>query len=386
MVLISRKDPGFKGRSAAHRFDVASFEAINCRHAGMTAIDLKSLHGATLLLMLLMMWLAPVPFVVALRSTSQTKPTTNRVSSIQTNDNQSQQQNLISSEELPLSPTSANRRRRHNVGRLISGAFATANQQSMGYEEDVDAGTDLRLSEIPDAMVDTRALLLGRYPESSPPYGERISMRIHAFIFHCRRAARRAYRTTGFLRDAALMFCAWFLIAAFQNFRSTGYDGGTDGQQKNYDHIFHTLFELVSAFGNVGLSLGSIQKPNAAVSYSHDLNAASLIVLCLVQIGARTRELPERVDSALTFPVLAAEDVLRATMIDDSGACTPAFQNELQHHFDLSCAASTQNTSSLPHRPQSTDDYPPGGSTRAAAAPQHKPKPSSSFSESTSSE
>ena len=45
-------------------------EAINTRHAGSTALELDKLRGGTLLVQLLNMWLAPVPYVVVLRTTS----------------------------------------------------------------------------------------------------------------------------------------------------------------------------------------------------------------------------------------------------------------------------------------------------------------------------
>ena len=386
-LVVSRNDPGFrKTNSFTTRLNFAAFLAVNCRHAGITPVDLKQLHGATLVLMLAMMWLAPVPFVVALRSSSRkVRTTTLRASGHEEDRRQQQHQQhqrggppitTIATQQPPMrrTPTSVsfqqdeedtetgtssvresesngdsgrNRfrrtasldsevRRRHSLGRLISSIFhgqenpkdddddSVAGPPSVviknprrssddSNSEDTDSDNlstrgPAAAAHVPDAMVDTRALLLERYPVSSPPWTLRVSTRWNAFKYHTRRAAKDAYRTSGFTRDAAGMFLAWFLIASFENF------------SKPTTGLFYTIFELVSAFGNVGFSLGSLMKPDANVSFSHDLCFGSLVVMCVVMIGARSRDLPNRIDSSLTYPNLAATDVLLATtVVTDQG-------------------------------------------------------------------
>ena len=77
--------------------------------------------------------------------------------------------------------------------------------------------------------------------------------------------------------------------------------------------LFYIIFELTSAFGNVGLSLGSLRRPNSPASFSRDLNAMCLLIVCLVQVAGRTRDMPAMVDSALSLPTIDTEDVLRAS-------------------------------------------------------------------------
>jgi hypothetical protein len=79
--------------------------------------------------------------------------------------------------------------------------------------------------------------------------------------------------------------------------------------------IFYVIFELVSAFGNVGLSMGSL-KSNSS-SFSSDLNWASLILVMLVEILGRTRELPNQLDGALEMARPAKpEEYLRSSFIE----------------------------------------------------------------------
>ncbi|KAH8074363.1 high-affinity potassium ion transmembrane transporter [Aureococcus anophagefferens] len=73
--------------------------------------------------------------------------------------------------------------------------------------------------------------------------------------------------------------------------------------------LFCIVFELTSAFGNVGLSLGSIADPSRPTSYSGDLTAAALLIVCAVQIFGRTRDMPAAVDSGLSLPTVDAADV-----------------------------------------------------------------------------
>ena len=80
----------------------------------------------------------------------------------------------------------------------------------------------------------------------------------------------------------------------------------------------YIVFELTSAFGNVGLSLGSIADPSRPTSYSGDLTAAALLIVCAVQVFGRTRDMPAAVDSALSLPTVDAADVLRQSLSLDA--------------------------------------------------------------------
>ena len=63
--------------------------------------------------------------------------------------------------------------------------------------------------------------------------------------------------------------------------------------------VFNILFEVVSAYGCVGLSLGL---PDASTSFSGAWHTGSKVVLCLVMLRGRHRGLPVALDMAVRLP------------------------------------------------------------------------------------
>lgn len=66
----------------------------------------------------------------------------------------------------------------------------------------------------------------------------------------------------------------------------------------NYS-VFNVVFEVVSAYGCVGISIGL---PNAAYSFSGGLYPGSKLVLCAVMLRGRHRGLPVALDRAVRLP------------------------------------------------------------------------------------
>ncbi|KAJ5701356.1 hypothetical protein N7488_008904 [Penicillium malachiteum] len=63
--------------------------------------------------------------------------------------------------------------------------------------------------------------------------------------------------------------------------------------------VFSVLFESVSAYGNVGLSLGC---PTVNTSLSVEFTVFSKLVVCFLMIGGRHRGLPYKLDHAIVLP------------------------------------------------------------------------------------
>lgn len=63
--------------------------------------------------------------------------------------------------------------------------------------------------------------------------------------------------------------------------------------------VFNIIFEVVSAYGTVGISVGV---PTAAYSFCGAWHTASKLVLCLVMIRGRHRGLPVALDHAVRLP------------------------------------------------------------------------------------
>lgn len=63
--------------------------------------------------------------------------------------------------------------------------------------------------------------------------------------------------------------------------------------------VFNVIFEVVSAYGTVGISVGL---PNQAYSFSGGWYTGSKLVLCLVMLRGRHRGLPVALDRAVRLP------------------------------------------------------------------------------------
>ncbi|KAJ5652214.1 hypothetical protein N7507_009640 [Penicillium longicatenatum] len=63
--------------------------------------------------------------------------------------------------------------------------------------------------------------------------------------------------------------------------------------------VFSVLFEVVSAYANVGLSLGY---PTVNTSLSGEFNTFSKLIICFMMIRGRHRGLPYRIDRAIILP------------------------------------------------------------------------------------
>ncbi len=63
--------------------------------------------------------------------------------------------------------------------------------------------------------------------------------------------------------------------------------------------VFNVMFEVVSAYGCVGISIGL---PNQSYSFSGGLYPGSKLVLCAVMLRGRHRGLPVALDRAVRLP------------------------------------------------------------------------------------
>ena len=63
--------------------------------------------------------------------------------------------------------------------------------------------------------------------------------------------------------------------------------------------VFNYIFEIISAYGTVGISVGV---PNQAYSFCGAWHTASKLILCAVMIRGRHRGLPVAIDRAVLLP------------------------------------------------------------------------------------
>ena len=107
-----------------------------------------------------------------------------------------------------------------------------------------------------------------------------------------------------------LSFDLWYVFLGL--FIISIAEGGRLGSSTDYNfQLFTVLFEVVSAYGTVGLSLGY---PGVNTSFSGQFNVISKLVIIAMQIRGRHRGLPYKLDRAVLLP----SDALRRREAADS--------------------------------------------------------------------
>ena len=85
------------------------------------------------------------------------------------------------------------------------------------------------------------------------------------------------------LQDAFWVIFPWYMVCAIERF-------------DDYAKGFSTIFETISAFGCVGVSLGTSKGP---YSFSGSLSVASKLVVIVTMVVGRHRGMPDKLDTAL---------------------------------------------------------------------------------------
>lgn len=96
-----------------------------------------------------------------------------------------------------------------------------------------------------------------------------------------------------------LAFDMWWLCLALMLICIIERGNLDNTEIQGWFNIFTIIFELVSAYGTVGLSLGI---PTENYSFSGALRPLSKLILCLVMLRGRHRGLPVAIDRAVMFP------------------------------------------------------------------------------------
>lgn len=102
---------------------------------------------------------------------------------------------------------------------------------------------------------------------------------------------------------AQLAHDLWWIVLAV--FVIMIIEGGSFSRDPTVYSVFNVIFETVSAYGCVGISVGL---PNEAYSFSGGFHALSKLVLCAVMIRGRHRGLPVAIDKAVLLPGESVND------------------------------------------------------------------------------
>ncbi|KFY33186.1 hypothetical protein V495_08352 [Pseudogymnoascus sp. VKM F-4514 (FW-929)] len=119
--------------------------------------------------------------------------------------------------------------------------------------------------------------------------------------------------------------------------------------------LFPLFFEVVSAYGNVGLSLGH---PSVSTSLSGQFTTFSKLIICVVMIRGRHRTLPYGIDRAIMLPSeRLLPDETDISSARDSRHKSPGGANiDLNHQTVLWARRGSSNlTGTLPVNGQGAD-------------------------------
>jgi hypothetical protein len=176
-------------------------------------------------------------------------------------------------------------------------AASQAGGNSMGVL-DFENSNVLHVAE--DPFMDTRLVLLKKYGGGHVPTSVKIGYRLDALKKSLATLLGESSRA-GTSRDIAVVWFVWFLILCVEKYTP---------RDSLHSNIFNCIFEICSAFGSVGLSIGSEKVKNA--SFSADLHIFSQFLLLCVMILGRTREFPSEIDGSLQ---LVSGDIITAAFL-----------------------------------------------------------------------
>ncbi|TCD60471.1 low affinity potassium transporter [Steccherinum ochraceum] len=115
-----------------------------------------------------------------------------------------------------------------------------------------------------------------------------------------------------------LSFDMWWLALSLWVISIIERKGLTNPNNISWLNLFALIFEVVSAYGTVGLSLGV---PNQNYSLSGALHPLSKLVICVVMLRGRHRGLPVALDRAVMLP---RRFPMQTEQVNDSGERPPS--------------------------------------------------------------
>lgn len=197
-----------------------------------------------------------------------------------------------------------------------------------------------------DPYMDTRLVLLKKYGGGHVPTSVKIGYRLDALKKSLSTLTSESSRS-GMSRDVATIWFVWFLVLCVEKYTP---------DSSIHSNIFNCIFEICSAFGNVGLSIGS-SKVNGA-SFSADLHIFNQFVLICVMVLGRTREFPSEIDGSLQ---LVSGDIISAAFLKPGAVVR-------RQETAIKAVEPNPEESGSPHQDQSTSPSPPSALDGAIGA------------------
>ncbi|KAK9333811.1 cation transport protein-domain-containing protein [Lipomyces starkeyi] len=253
-IVLDIGNPLVTSWSAGQKILDGLFQAISTRTAGLSIVDLSQLHPAVQVSYLVMMYISVMPIAISVRRTNvyEEQSLGIYVSPDEEDEDEEMDEYAAREADIPLDND-------------VPGAGGQA-RRSMNAE---------------DAEKIRRRSSGGK---SKPRYKRKQKKKNDSFVSnHLRRQ---------------LSFDLWYIFLGV--FIICIAEGEKLQDPNNIDFsIFNVLFEVVSAYGTVGLSLGY---PNTDTSFSAQFTTLSKLVIVAMMIRGRHRGLPYALDRAIILP------------------------------------------------------------------------------------
>lgn len=251
------------------------FQSISTRTAGYSVFNLVDLHVAMQVTYMLMMYISTLPTAISIRRTNvyeeQSLGLYGKMGSSDPDDgDESSEYDSDESEESEDSEVSKTENSPSSSPHYDTGEAAGQSSKSRTASEHDSASKDQRAVKKKKNRKKTKR----EDPESST----------RSYIgAHLRR--QLSY-------DLWFLFLSLFIICLCEN-------GRIKDLEEPYFNVFSILFEIVSAYGTVGLSLGY---PNTDTSFSAQFTTLSKLVIICLLVRGKNRGLPYSLDRAIMLP------------------------------------------------------------------------------------
>ncbi|KAK9469239.1 cation transport protein-domain-containing protein [Lipomyces arxii] len=256
-IILDLKNTVLTDWDAGQRVLDGLFQAFSTRTAGLSVIDLSQLHPGVQVSYLIMMYISVLPIAISVRRT-----------------------NVYEEQSL--------------------GIYVSPDENLEDEEEDGYSEIDESDHEDTDGAV-RRATGNGRPEEFEKAMRRRpstgvLSVQAAKHKYKQRKRKQKRSFVANHLRRQ-LSFDLWFIFLGL--FIICIADGHKIQNGGGNFTAFAVLFEVVSAYGTVGLSLGY---PNTTTSFSAQFSTISKLVIILLMFRGRHRGLPYAVDRAIMLP------------------------------------------------------------------------------------
>lgn len=274
--LIAFNKPMLEGLSQIEKIVNGIFQTLSTRTAGFNSVDLSLSSEALRIMWIVVMYIAAYPITLSIR-TSRVRRPKKRLTRVTP---------PLAVGNAVQSTVSGKLIAQHDLGELSDHVRVVSSRNNRPGNTN---GSVIRRSGITRTQSLTDPI--SRRKEKLDPDEDPNDKP----VYH---TSKKLGRSTNFtnqvknivLRDISWLIIAWFIISLIENDR-VSFPGDV------YFTESKVLFEIISAFGNVGLSLGY---PNVPTSFVGVWRNGSKLVLIVVMLLGRHRGLPNSIDRAVT--------------------------------------------------------------------------------------